>query len=266
MGLRRWYSSHLLSWRASKSYEVTAATCGWLLFFGIHNMQKITSLYLLAATSVLSGCASITNSKNQAISVVTMCDGAMVSGAACTLSNDKGAWFVPSPGSLMIQKSNGDMVVSCRKDQSFGTISFPSRANAGMWGNILLGGIVGYAIDAGSGSGFDYPTNVTVFMQPPCGTGQQVIQGQPPQSQPAPIAPQAPPTSALPAAVTPQIPAPTNITPLPNLPATQPPAVSPQGPPPATNQTFQQQYPMPVLPPKKPAKADQPKADNWNMY
>lgn len=229
-------------------------------------MQKIKSLFVLAATTAVAGCASITSSKHQALSIVTVCDGAMVSGAACTLSNDKGAWFTPSPGSLMIQKSSGDMVASCRKDQSFGTVSFPSRANAGIWGNILLGGIVGYAIDAGSGSGFDYPTNVTVFMQPPCGTNPQGVQGNTPPIVPATSPPQGAPAPTAPIAAPPpgQIPSssPTPLSPTPALTNTMP----QQGQQPSANQTLQQQYPMPVVPPRKPTRADQPKADNWNMY
>jgi len=105
-------------------------------------MNKFIAPVALALFALLSGCASITSSKNQAISVVAICEGMMLSGAACTLSNDKGAWFTSAPGSLVVQKSNSDMVASCRKDQSFGTVAFPSRANASIWGNILLGGIV----------------------------------------------------------------------------------------------------------------------------
>jgi hypothetical protein len=31
-----------------------------------------------------------------------------------------------------------------------------------MFGNILAGGIIGGAIDAGTGAGYDYPTTITV--------------------------------------------------------------------------------------------------------
>ena len=45
-----------------------------------------------------------------------------------------------------------------------GLAYYQSKSNGGVWGNLLLGGVVGYAIDAGSGSGFDYPTLMTVEM------------------------------------------------------------------------------------------------------
>ena len=39
---------------------------------------------------------------------------------------------------------------------------YQSKSNGGVWENLLLGGVVGCAIDAGSCSGFDYPTLMTV--------------------------------------------------------------------------------------------------------
>ena len=249
---------------------------------------------ILVVTGALGGCASITNSKNQPISVVAVCDGNAINGASCTLSNDKGAWFTPTPGSLMVQKSSGDMVVSCRKDQATGSITFPSRANASVWGNILVGGIIGYAIDAGSGSGFDYPTNVTVFMQGPCSVGIQPTMAPPPQPLPVPTAGQtqqpiaipspSPAPQPMPAQAQPQQVAPIQqlqSQPQPNSPAPtayQPPQQVPyQQPAPHQQQVpyqqpaYQQaapyqQYPAPVVPPKASPKPQAPKADNWYLY
>ena len=34
--------------------------------------------------------------------------------------------------------------------------------------NILAGGIIGYAVDAGSVAGFDYPPTMTVVLSEPC--------------------------------------------------------------------------------------------------
>lgn len=115
-----------------------------------------------------SGCASITGSKNQPISVTAVCGGEQVDGASCTLINDKGTWFVKTPGSVMIQKSYGDLAVDCKKDSSASTGKFQSKSNGGVWGNILAGGIIGYAVDAGSGAGFDYPPSMTVVLSEPC--------------------------------------------------------------------------------------------------
>lgn len=123
--------------------------------------------HLILAALILSvtGCASVTGSKLQPVSVNAIYKGDEIEGAKCTLMNDKGSWYVTTPGSVTIQKSYGDMVVTCRKKGiSTGTASVVSSATGGVWGNVLAGGVIGYAVDASSGSGFDYPTNINVEM------------------------------------------------------------------------------------------------------
>ena len=130
--------------------------------------MRLIAIAMLAVAASSTGCASITGSKNQPVSMNAVCNAEPVNGANCTLSNDKGQWFLTTPGSVMIQKSGGDLAVSCKKQESAGGGTFVSKANGGIWCNILAGGIIGYAIDAGSGAGFDYPPNMTVIMNPPC--------------------------------------------------------------------------------------------------
>lgn len=122
----------------------------------------------IVALASTSGCASITGSKNQPVSIAAVCEAEVVHGATCTLANDKGQWFASTPGSVMIQKSGGDLAVNCKKQESVGVGTFVSKSNGGIWGNLLLGGPIGAAIDAGSGAGFDYPASMTVIMNPPC--------------------------------------------------------------------------------------------------
>lgn len=126
-------------------------------------------LLLFVVTLGATGCASITSGKIQPLSVTAKCDGRDVVGARCDLTNSKGQWFVETPGSVTINKAYGDLVVSCKRDglsPAGGT--FKSSSNGGVWGNIIAGGVIGYAIDAGSGAGFDYPTQLTVNFSPPC--------------------------------------------------------------------------------------------------
>lgn len=128
-------------------------------------MRSIPTLIL---TLCLGACASITGSQTQPVSVTAVCQGELVRDAQCTLSNDKGNWALRAPGSLTLSKSYADLVVNCRKEASSGTASFQSKNNGGVWGNILAGGIIGYAVDANSGAGFDYPATMTIVMHPPC--------------------------------------------------------------------------------------------------
>ena len=69
----------------------------------------------------------------------------------------------------MIRKAYGDLVVLCQKENlAPAGATFQSSASGGVWGNIIAGGIIGYAVDASSGAGFDYPTSMSVQFEPPC--------------------------------------------------------------------------------------------------
>lgn len=116
------------------------------------------------AALLLGGCASITGTQTQPISVQATQGSQIVSGATCTLSNDAGKWYVRTPGSVAIKKSTADLLVECAKDGVVGQQNVVSKANTNVWGNILVGGVIGYAIDRNSGAGFDYPDAVTVAL------------------------------------------------------------------------------------------------------
>lgn len=136
-----------------------------------HKNLKFSATCVLILFS--TGCASITGSKNQPVSVTAVHEGKQIDGADCVLTNDKGTWFVKSPGSTVVQKSGGDLTITCNKEGvPTGSAAAVSSANAGAWGNILFGGIVGYVVDASSGAAFDYPTSLGVQMG-------QVLQLQP---------------------------------------------------------------------------------------
>jgi len=64
-----------------------------------------------------SGCASIVSGQNQSISVETLGkQGEAVMSANCKLSNNKGTWFVTSPGSVSVRRSYEDLLIDCEKD------------------------------------------------------------------------------------------------------------------------------------------------------
>ncbi|MDR3391581.1 MAG: hypothetical protein P4L77_07570 [Sulfuriferula sp.] len=129
-------------------------------------MKKIFKLaFPLAALSLFSGCASIVNGTNQPVSVETRLNGAQVAGAYCTLVNDKGTWFVTSPGSVTIHRSMTDLNVKCEKsDIQPGMADVKSSTKGMAFGNILFGGVIGAGVDIANGSAFDYPTLIQVQM------------------------------------------------------------------------------------------------------
>lgn len=122
---------------------------------------------LIPFVAVLCGCASVTSGVTQQVKVTPVCEGAIVA-ASCELSNDKGRWNVQAPGSLTIGKSYGDLAVACRRARSTGSASFVSKSNNNIAGNIILGGVIGAALDSANGAGFNYPEELPVVLRPPC--------------------------------------------------------------------------------------------------
>ena len=123
----------------------------------------LVKMIQIACTSVLlailAGCASLTTGQNQSVSVETPGE----SGATCTLANDKGTWYVSStPGSVTVSRAYSDMAVNCTKGTKKGNASVKSNTKGMAFGNILAGGVIGGAIDCGTGAAYDYPTMITV--------------------------------------------------------------------------------------------------------
>ena len=128
----------------------------------IWSLRRTLMLIFLIAMSSMTGCASITGSRNQPVSVTCSSDGKPVNGANCSLMNDKGQWFVTAPGTVMIQKAYGDLAITCKKDEITGAATFKSASEGAVWGNVIAGGLIGYAVDASSGAGFSYPQSMNV--------------------------------------------------------------------------------------------------------
>ncbi|MGE5616580.1 MAG: hypothetical protein ACM3X5_06665, partial [Bacillota bacterium] len=122
-------------------------------------MWRVVALALTLSIAVLSsGCASIVTGQNQSLSVETRHQGEMVSGASCELVNDKGKWFVTTPGSVTVHRAYGDLAVRCTHEKHPAGSMFVKSTTKGMaFGNILFGGPIGAAVDAGSGAAYDYP-------------------------------------------------------------------------------------------------------------
>jgi uncharacterized protein YceK len=119
--------------------------------------NKINNFFIIFVFSLLSGCASITESKNQSMSVNT----GEVTGAMCTLTNSKGTYYVTTPGSVLVRNACDPLTITCSKEDyvpanpSAGTVQDKSKGMA--WGNLVFGGIIGIAVDRSTGAGCSYP-------------------------------------------------------------------------------------------------------------
>jgi len=115
-----------------------------------------------------SGCASIVSGQNQSLSVQTRNKaGTQVAGANCKLSNDKGVWFVMTPGTTTVHRSMRDLSLLCEKEGfEAGLLSSKSSTKPMAFGNILFGGVIGAGVDIATGAAYDYPELIVVEMGP----------------------------------------------------------------------------------------------------
>jgi hypothetical protein len=118
-------------------------------------------ILLLAATvAITTGCASVVNDSTHPIKVETKtAAGETVTGAECKMTNDYGSFNVKSGDSTAVRRSSKDLDIVCKHPSNpDANARAISRANAGMWGNIILGGGIGAIIDHNKGTAYTYPT------------------------------------------------------------------------------------------------------------
>lgn len=114
----------------------------------------------LVAALALTGCASIVNETTHPMRVETKAStGELVSGAECKLTNDYGTVSGKSGETLQVRRSSKDLDITCvHPTNPNATARAISRANSGMWGNVIIGGGIGAIIDHNKGTAYTYPT------------------------------------------------------------------------------------------------------------
>ena len=82
------------------------------------NLISIVKISTVVAIGIAAtGCSTISGSgTSQPLSVQTLsADGSDIEGAKCDLTNDEGTWYLTTPGSTTVRRSNKDMQVICKK-------------------------------------------------------------------------------------------------------------------------------------------------------
>ncbi len=122
---------------------------------------------LAALACTVGGCATVTESNQQLLTVRTIQENRELGGAGCVLSNDAGRWFVTSPGRVTVQKSAGNLYIDCKvPGVAAGQDMVASKANTSVLiGNAVTSAGLGYLLDRRTGAGFDYPETLTVLMK-----------------------------------------------------------------------------------------------------
>jgi len=130
-------------------------------------MKTTQLLSLLALTAFATGCSTLTgDGTSQNLSVMTYTsDNKDLTGATCELKNDEGAWTAVTPATVMVRRSNKDLMVKCTKSGfSDARANVVSKTKANMWGNIIFGGGIGAIIDHNNGSAYQYPPSLKLTM------------------------------------------------------------------------------------------------------
>jgi hypothetical protein len=122
------------------------------------------SFVSISLALLLAGCATITTGGFQTISVNTEPEG-----ADCQFSREGKvvARVDPTPGSIVIGKSNNAISVLCRKNGYQDAVVQATSAFEPMTlGNVLIGGLIGLVVDGASGAMTKYPQVVTLLLTP----------------------------------------------------------------------------------------------------
>jgi hypothetical protein len=124
-------------------------------------IRIVPALAVLAVA--LSGCATVMKGSSETISINTI-PGIR---ADCSLSNGRGIWRVSTPGRVTVKRSKRDMDVTCRAfgyEDAKGVIS--SDFQTWTLGNLLIGGVIGLAIDMSNGAINNYDHHFAIPVYP----------------------------------------------------------------------------------------------------
>jgi len=121
-----------------------------------------SSVCLFLLLGLLNACASVTSGTTQTVSV----QSSPYDGAECQLTNEKGSWSIAkTPANTSIARAYGDLVIACHHSNGAkGSTAVSSSTVGSAFGNILLGGIIGAAVDMSSGAAYEYPSTVNVLL------------------------------------------------------------------------------------------------------
>jgi hypothetical protein len=127
-------------------------------------MEKVLQrVCLFAVVAGLGACSSIVEGTSQALRFASE-----PSGALCKLER-QGMVIgqTTKPGAVVVQKLKQDINVTCSKDGYEDATAFlKSEAAAATFGNIILGGGIGWAVDSASGADNKYNEQTMVTLKP----------------------------------------------------------------------------------------------------
>ena len=124
--------------------------------------QGMKAFAFLALAVLGGGCASITKGTSDVVNVEIANCGETVD---CTASNKKGSWDFKAPGSVRIKKSDDALRITCEDGDGTVSRSVMPQGDAMIWGNVLVGGIIGAGVDSNTDANQELPDSITLHRQ-----------------------------------------------------------------------------------------------------
>jgi len=119
-----------------------------------------TAAAVFVAASSLAGCGTITQGTSQNITVTSTPPGGHCD---LTRKGEHVATLDATPGSVKVDKTKNDILMTCTlAGYQPATVNLESGYGAGTFGNIILGGVIGWGIDSATGADNKYPSSAQV--------------------------------------------------------------------------------------------------------
>ncbi|MCG6871483.1 MAG: hypothetical protein LJE84_04255 [Gammaproteobacteria bacterium] len=123
--------------------------------------MRYRTLIILASAGLLAACATISTPPQKTLNVISDVS------ADCTFQDKLGQREFVAPGDVAAQPRHGPGTLTCNKGgYRTATVTVEPQANSAVMGNLLVGGLIGLAVDSASGANKRYPKDVHVFMEP----------------------------------------------------------------------------------------------------
>lgn len=112
----------------------------------------------------LSGCGTITQGTSQNITITSVPPGGHCD---LTRKGEHVATLDATPGVVKVDKTKNDILLTCKlTGYQDASTNLESGYGAGTFGNIILGGGIGWAIDSATGADNKYPSSANVQFVP----------------------------------------------------------------------------------------------------
>jgi hypothetical protein len=144
-------------------------------------MTALVTGAAIVAIAALTACSSVIEGTSQEIVVNTT-----PAGADCNLLRQgvSIAHVNPTPGTATIKKTKYDITIECSMPNFHKSTYFNKSDAAGAtFGNIILGGGIGWAIDSASGADNKYTSPVNISMVPLTQAAPAPVYSSPPKSE-----------------------------------------------------------------------------------